>query len=238
MNINMCMNSCSWPFFSSRHTTSTLFDESMRVSGCQWAFLHVCVSVGFPSCLCVSGLSFMSAMLRKYFSLLASFFYFIEAGRHLTSLSVSAARGSPAPSYSMRADSLTWAELNRIVFIARITCYSRYTVQRDSSRCSGLTFKLTRTTRTLSTSSRWLAKTRHVPSKMFYCEEHHFTFSPRLTAISTPAGQLTPPHLPQNKLFGSTRFTWMTYFDLKTAYFAERWHVCRYAFLNESPLDQ
>jgi len=35
-----------------------------------------------------------------------------------------------------------------------------------------------------------LAETRHVPSKMFYCEEHHSTFSPRLTAISTAAGRV------------------------------------------------
>jgi len=27
----------------------------------------------------------------------------------------------------------------------------------------------------MSTSERWLAETRHVPSKMFYCEEHNFT---------------------------------------------------------------
>jgi len=37
---------------------------------------------------------------------------------------------------------------------------------------------------TLRTSWRWLAKSRHVPSKMFYCEEHHFTFSACLTPIS------------------------------------------------------
>jgi len=35
---------------------------------------------------------------------------------------------------------------------------------------------------------------------MFYCEEHHFTFSPCPTPIlETPASQLTPPPLPQNK---------------------------------------
>jgi len=46
------------------------------------------------------------------------------------------------------------------------------------------------------------------------------------------AGRPVDPHppTPKQKLFGSTRFTWMTYFYFKTVNFTEWWQVCRYDY--------
>jgi len=45
-------------------------------------------------------------------------------------------------------------------------------------------------------------------------------FSVSHSKLRNAAGQLTPPPQKQ-KPFGSTRFTWMTYFDFKTVNFTE-----------------
>jgi len=50
------------------------------------------------------------------------------------------------------------------------------------------------------------------------CREHHFN----LINAGRPVDSRPPPPTPKEKLFGTTLFTCMTYFDFKTANFAER----------------